>query len=114
MNANSRKRNEDLLGKRLKIARIERGLSQAEISKKVGISVNYVSLIENGKKFPSLRTLANLAEHLGVSTASLLDDDQLITDLKKILEVHDVGVILKGLEQIIGSIEKDVRSNDQI
>ena len=38
------------LGKRIRAARRKKGMSQAELADKVGISVPYVSDVENGKK----------------------------------------------------------------
>lgn len=45
--------------------RIELGLSQRELAKKVGTSQNRIYLIENGETSPRLDTLQRLADVLG-------------------------------------------------
>ena len=58
--------------------RQERGLTQEEFAELVGISVDFLSLIERGVNAPSFETLQQLAERLGVPVAYLFtfDDDQ--------------------------------------
>ena len=48
----------------LKIARIKKGMSQAELAERVGISQNALSLYEVGKRFPKRSTFEKLAEVL--------------------------------------------------
>jgi transcriptional regulator with XRE-family HTH domain len=40
-------------------------MSQSELALRSGIPQNYISLIENGKKDPTLSTLQKLADGLG-------------------------------------------------
>ena len=48
--------------KRIKALREARGWTQASLAKKVGVSVGYISLLEQGvKKSPSLKVLQRLA-----------------------------------------------------
>lgn len=100
----------DEVGTRLKIERIKRGLSQAQLADRVGISTNYVSLIENGRKTPSLMTLSKFAAQLEISTASLMADENLEETLKQILSNHDLETILRGLHKIVRSIETKEKS----
>lgn len=60
------------LGKNLKRIRTEKGMSQGDISKALGVSRGFVSNIENGKTNPTLSTISKLAKALKVSTDSLL------------------------------------------
>jgi transcriptional regulator with XRE-family HTH domain len=60
------------LGKNIRITRIARGLSSAELARRVGVTANYVSLIENGRRTPSLKRLEAVAATLGVPTSFLL------------------------------------------
>ena len=48
-------------GKRFRIARIEANLRQKEFAKILGVSANFVSLIENEKKQPSMQLLSKAA-----------------------------------------------------
>jgi len=55
----------------VKIMRKHRGLTQAELAKKAGISRPYLTEIETGKKDGSIRAMKSLAEVLGVSVGVL-------------------------------------------
>jgi len=56
------------LGNAIKVMRTAAGLKQKKLADMVGVSVNYLSLVENGKREPSLSFLNRLAEALGVPT----------------------------------------------
>ena len=62
-----------LLGNRIKQERQSRGLTQEQLAEKADISLNFMSLIENGKNM-SVQTLVNIANALGVSVDYLLSD----------------------------------------
>ena len=55
------------LGKRIRVLRKELNLTQAELSKKANISGYYVGEIERGEASPSLSTLNDIANALGVT-----------------------------------------------
>lgn len=50
-----------LIGKLVKNARVNKKLTQLEVSEKTNISRNYISDIENGRYMPSVETLMALA-----------------------------------------------------
>jgi transcriptional regulator with XRE-family HTH domain len=56
----------------VKVARLARGWSQADLAKRVGLSVGAIQGLELGKKSPTVRTLDAIAEALGVQTWTLL------------------------------------------
>src|SRR5437764_12019660 len=58
------------IGERLKRLRLERGLSQRDLSSP-GVSYAYISRIEAGARSPSVKALRMLARKLGVSVESL-------------------------------------------
>src|SRR6266571_7346700 len=58
------------IGRRLKRLRLERGLSQRELSSP-GVSYAYISRIEAGARTPSVKALRMLAKKLGVSVEYL-------------------------------------------
>ncbi len=60
------------IGKILKILRTSKGLTQNQMSKLLGISQNYLSLIEQDKKVPSAEAIANFASSLSISKDALL------------------------------------------
>lgn len=53
------------IGEKLKKARIERGVVQRRMARELGISVQSMLNIENGKCF-NLKTIEKYAEYLGV------------------------------------------------
>ncbi len=57
---------------RLKVLRERRGLSQAALAAKAGISREYLARLETARQDPRLSTLEKLARALGVSVATLL------------------------------------------
>ncbi|MGP1523314.1 MAG: helix-turn-helix domain-containing protein [Treponema sp.] len=65
----------NMLAKRLKILRREKGFSQAQLAEKADISVPFLSSIERGAKWPYPETLAKLADALDYNYTS--DERQL-------------------------------------
>jgi transcriptional regulator with XRE-family HTH domain len=45
---------------------MQRGLSQGELATKAGISVSYLSMLENSKRDPTVSTVKKVAQALGV------------------------------------------------
>jgi transcriptional regulator with XRE-family HTH domain len=52
--------------------RIERGMSQAQLAERAGCTPSHVSLVESGKRSPSIATLRRLSEALLVEPGRLL------------------------------------------
>lgn len=59
-------------GKALRKERTERGLSQDELAHRANLNRTYISLLELGKRSPSLNTMAALAETLKIPPSELL------------------------------------------
>lgn len=62
------------LGARLRAQREALGFTQAKLAEKVGVSPNYIGVLERGLKLPTLDTLVLLAKALDMSPAGLLGD----------------------------------------
>lgn len=62
------------LGSKLKRAREEAGLSQGAFARSVGLSSEYISLLEADKRVPSFDTLGRLSSFLGKETAFFLSE----------------------------------------
>lgn len=60
------------LGNNFKRIRTEKGLSQVDIARNLGVSRGFVSNIESGKRNPTLSTITRLANALGVTIDALL------------------------------------------
>jgi transcriptional regulator with XRE-family HTH domain len=60
------------LGQRVRQARAEKGLTQAMVAAKLGMSVAYLSLIERGGRNPPYTTVVEIARVMGYSPRQLL------------------------------------------
>jgi transcriptional regulator with XRE-family HTH domain len=60
-------------GIRLKALRLERKLTQEQFAELVGISVDFLSLIERGINAPSFEVLQRTAERLDLQVRELFD-----------------------------------------
>ena len=64
-----------LVGKRIRQLRIERGLTQEQMTR-FGLDYKYYQRIEYGEKNLSLRTLYKIAQAFGMSISELLNIEQ--------------------------------------
>lgn len=85
---------EETIGKRLRRLRLERGLSQREISGR-GVSYAYVSRIEAGHREPSEKAVRLLARKLRVSKEHLLTGQELPTARELDSRVTDAELALR-------------------
>lgn len=60
------------VGEQIRHYRKERGLTLSDLAAKTGVSVSYLSEIEQGKKRPSLRTLERICAGLNLSKGAVL------------------------------------------
>lgn len=60
------------IGKRIQTKRQERNITQEKLAEQVGISVVYLSKIENGRVYPTLETLSNICTELDTELAEIL------------------------------------------
>lgn len=60
-------------GSRLRAIRLERKLSQERFAEHVGISVDFLSLIERGINAPSFETIERMAKRLRVPVKALFE-----------------------------------------
>jgi putative transcriptional regulator len=61
---------------RLRELRGERGLSQAELGGRVGVSRQAINLVENGKHDPSLSLAFAIARVFGLPVESIFTEEQ--------------------------------------
>ncbi len=64
-----------LVGRNLARLRREKGLTQEELEARSGFSQQYLSGIERGKRNPTVITIYELAQALGVSHMELMRPD---------------------------------------
>lgn len=59
------------LGKKLKRARRELGITQEELAERANLSRAYIGYIEQGKNLPALQTLEKIAKALKIRLSDL-------------------------------------------
>lgn len=60
------------LGENIRRIRLERGLTQVELSKRLKVDRGYISNVERGLKNPTLSTIERVAKVLKVSVNELM------------------------------------------
>src|ERR1700729_3571617 len=86
----------EVLGRRLRALRGERWETLAQTAERAGISPQYLSEIERGRKEPSSEMIAALAGALGVTVAELMAGAA--ADLR-----HDAGVVALAVVATAGT-----------
>ena len=74
-----------ILGKNIKFIRTEKGLTQAVLAEKAGISIIFLSSIERGTKYPKADILARISKVLEVEVFELFKGDLVPSDCKKLV-----------------------------
>ena len=65
---------DEAFGRVLKRLREEKGLSQEQLAFESGLHRTYISLIERGKRSPSLRTVQKIASALGSRLSAVMNE----------------------------------------
>ena len=94
------------IGISIKTIRKNKGLNQAQLADLCGITVTYLSLIENDKKHPTLSLLRTIANSLNIPLPILLFmslEDNDIADSKKEL----FGMIKPSIDSILQNLIDD-------
>ncbi|MCZ0717840.1 helix-turn-helix domain-containing protein [Aerococcus kribbianus] len=81
----------------IKALRLEKGLTQAKISEKVGISVNQYSRIERGLTSPTLDNLQSIAKVLNVPYIYLLNNRVEAMESRVEKEEQRLGDLFSGI-----------------
>jgi transcriptional regulator with XRE-family HTH domain len=64
------------LGNEIRKARIDRGWKQKDLREKTGLTLKYLSEIENGHVDPRISIVVRIAHALGVSLDDLVQDSE--------------------------------------
>jgi transcriptional regulator with XRE-family HTH domain len=95
-----------ILSNNIKHFREKHGFSQADLAEKADISINFLSSIERGVKWPYPDTLMKIAKALKIEEFELFRQNKAVTDDTSILIdrlVEDISISVKE------SIEKTYR-----
>lgn len=64
----------NIIGERLKKARIDKNMTQEKLAEQIDVSVAFLSRVERGTSHINLKRLTQICEILGVSEGSILND----------------------------------------
>jgi transcriptional regulator with XRE-family HTH domain len=92
------------IGKRLRLRRIALDMTLEDVAQAIGVSANYISLIERGKNVPSDEIIDKLAELYGMDRDELYECyGKIPATIQEELEEYDV------LKEAIKAIGRDER-----
>lgn len=95
-----------MLGMRIAILRISKGWSQAELSRRIGVSTSAVGMYEQGRREPSLCLLVRLAQEFSVTTDYLLIGETPHSDLSTAPGLPSFTVRTEALIQLLSRTMK--------
>ena len=84
------------IGRRIKLAREAKKLTQAQLAEMVDLSPMHISVLERGQKPPKLETLIKLANILDVSGDFLLQD---VIAYSKTIPSTEVTLLISSLPE---------------
>ena len=106
-----------LIAKNLRKIRNDRHVSQMDLALTADLSSNFINEIENGKKCPSLQTLAKLVKALSIEPVSLFTAEIVSkTNNEEMLkaELNSLNTAVAELNERIGRYIADNTSTSQI
>ena len=101
----------EIIGKKIRQIRKERGLSQEELSEKIDISPRHMCTIENGNSFPSIETFIKISEILDIDINEFFNltpqkNDTLRGDIYNLIQTSSIQE-LHLIKDIISAIQKN-------
>ena len=100
------------IGKRIRKARKEKGLSQLELAEATGLSVPFISNVENGKQTMNIKALISISDALGVSADWILRNN---TSQALNITADEISAELAGCSsrerEIILKFVQDIKSS---
>ena len=79
------------IGQRITQLRLEKDISEYQLSLELGLSKSYIQGITSGKSQPSVKQLLNICDYFGITPAQFFDTDPAAT-----LLFHETVNTLKG------------------
>jgi DNA-binding XRE family transcriptional regulator len=90
-----------LVGHKIRELRLNAQMSQRQLAERVGVSANYIWIIEHDKKLPSLTVADKIATQLGVRTNDLFSDNPILPELRELVEKAGITRIIQDLSKLI-------------
>lgn len=79
----------EIIGKKIRQIRVEKGFSQEKLSEKIDISPRHMCTIENGNSLPSIETFVKIAKILDININEFFNLNPEINDTLK-TEIYDL------------------------
>lgn len=101
----------EIIGKKIRQMRIEKGFSQEQLSEKIDISPRHMCTIENGNSFPSLETFVNISEVLDIDINSFFNIktakiDRIRSEIYDLIQISSPNELYL-IKDIIYAIQKN-------
>ena len=80
----------NIIGERLKKARIDNDLTQEKLAEKLDVSIAFLSRIERGSSHISLKRLSQICDILGISEGSILNGSSNNSNTYLVSEFGDI------------------------
>lgn len=98
------------LGERIRQKRENLGITQRDLAQSISMTPQHISVIEQGKRLPSIELLAKLAQELGVSIDYLVTGKEgIITEIipaikaDKILSSNTKKILIALVNELYGN-----------
>ena len=94
--------NKLFLGHKLRALREQHGLTQTALATRLGLSISYLSQLENNQRAITAQVLIALNRDFGIDIAQFADDDQgrLVADAREALAQPGYATPMPGLQEI--------------
>lgn len=94
------------LGHRLKLFRVAAGLKQSELAEKLGVTKNYVYMVESGRREPSREFVANLSKAVDIPLSVIYLEPSKTKDTKVRKLLQKVITLLGEYAEATGVTKK--------
>lgn len=102
-----------LIGERIRVLRVRKGLTQGHIEERTGLLRCYTSRVENGHTVPSLETIEKIARALEIPLYQVFYDgerppdiDPLTTDRRRKLPFGKTAGDVKYIQSLLRLVER--------
>ncbi len=99
------------LGKRIRDARINKGMSQAEVAREMGLKQASISQFENGQRVPMPANIRKLAGILGVEETILAGKDE--GQFERAMLMRNIQGLSPESLQKINELTEIIKQNEQ-
>jgi len=93
-----KKEKADLIGEKIKLIRLNRGVTLQEVSKETGLSVSFLSLFENNKTDVSFSNMQKILQCFNLTIGDILNNNNSDGRLVSLSDAKSIGPDAEGVE----------------